>query len=47
MTKILESTFTGVGTFLGAPTEIIISIVTVPFILVLFIKRRQKLPDYF
>ncbi|UYO35005.1 AI-2E family transporter [Bacillus zhangzhouensis] len=46
-TKILESTFTGVGTFLGALTEIIISIVTVPFILFYLLKDGKKLPDYF
>ncbi|QRY37356.1 AI-2E family transporter [Bacillus sp. PDNC022] len=45
-TKILESTFTGVGTFLGALTEIIISIVTVPFILFYLLKDGKKLPDY-
>nr|MDH3174931.1 AI-2E family transporter [Bacillus pumilus] len=46
-TKILESTFTGVGTFLGALTEVIISIVTVPFILFYLLKDGKKLPDYF
>ncbi|WP_226567388.1 AI-2E family transporter [Bacillus stratosphericus] len=46
-TKILESTFTGVGTFLGALTEIIISIITVPFILFYLLKDGKKLPDYF
>ncbi|PRR90890.1 MULTISPECIES: AI-2E family transporter [unclassified Bacillus (in: firmicutes)] len=46
-TSLLESTFTGVGTFLGALTEIIISIVTVPFILFYLLKDGKKLPDYF
>lgn len=41
-TKILESTFTGVGTFLGALTEVIISIVTVPFILFYLLKDGKK-----
>ncbi len=46
-TKILESTFNGVGTFLGALTEIVISIITVPFILFYLLKDGKKLPDYF
>ena len=41
---ILNSTFTGVGTFIGAVTEIVISIVTVPFILFYLLKDGKKLP---
>ncbi|NPC93936.1 AI-2E family transporter [Bacillus sp. WMMC1349] len=41
---ILNSTFTGVGTFIGAVTEVFISIVTVPFILFYLLKDGKKLP---
>ncbi|KKB73237.1 MULTISPECIES: AI-2E family transporter [Bacillus] len=41
---ILNNTFTGVGTFIGAVTEIVISIVTVPFILFYLLKDGKKLP---
>ncbi|ASB90523.1 AI-2E family transporter [Bacillus sonorensis] len=41
---ILNSTFTGVGTFIGAVTEVVISIVTVPFILFYLLKDGKKLP---
>ncbi|WP_338429120.1 AI-2E family transporter [Bacillus licheniformis] len=43
-TTILNSTFTGVGTFIGAVTEVVISIVTVPFILFYLLKDGKKLP---
>nr|WP_166443900.1 AI-2E family transporter [Bacillus subtilis] len=43
---IVNSTFTGVGNFIGALTEIIISIVTVPFILFYLLKDGKKLPVY-
>ncbi|AFI29657.1 AI-2E family transporter [Bacillus stercoris] len=43
---IVNSTFTGVGNFIGALTEIIISIVTVPFILFYLLKDGRKLPVY-
>ncbi|PAY12557.1 AI-2E family transporter [Bacillus sp. 7705b] len=43
---IVNSTFTGVGNFIGALTEIIISIVTVPFILFYLLKDGKKLPIY-
>lgn len=41
-TTILNSTFTGVGTFIGAVTEVVISIVTVPFILFYLLKDGKK-----
>lgn len=43
---IVNSTFTGVGNFIGALTEIIISIITVPFILFYLLKDGKKLPVY-
>lgn len=43
---IVNSTFTGVGNFIGALTEIIISIVTAPFILFYLLKDGRKLPVY-
>jgi predicted PurR-regulated permease PerM len=43
---ILNSTFTGVGTFIGAVTEFIISLITVPFILFYLLKDGKKLPVY-
>ncbi len=43
---IANSTFTGVGNFIGALTEVIISIVTVPFILFYLLKDGKKLPIY-
>ncbi|KAA6450407.1 AI-2E family transporter [Bacillus swezeyi] len=43
-TTILNSTFTGVGTFIGAVTEVVISIVTVPFVLFYLLKDGKKLP---
>ncbi|KDE23239.1 membrane protein [Bacillus subtilis] len=43
---IVNSTFTGVGNFIGALTEIIISIVTIPFILFYLLKDGKKLPVY-
>ena len=41
-TTILNSTFTGVGTFIGAVTEVVISIVTVPFILFYLLKDGKN-----
>ncbi|MCY8506514.1 AI-2E family transporter [Bacillus atrophaeus] len=43
---IVNSTFTGVGNFIGAITEIVISIITVPFILFYLLKDGKKLPVY-
>lgn len=43
-TEILNQTWTKVGGFLGAFTEIVISIVTVPFILFYMLKDGKKLP---
>lgn len=44
--NILNSTFTGVGTFIGAVTEFVISLITVPFILFYLLKDGKKLPNY-
>ncbi len=40
------STFSGIGGFLGTLTEVLLSIVTVPFILFYLLKDGKKLPDY-
>ncbi|MCL9660106.1 AI-2E family transporter [Paenibacillus hunanensis] len=40
------STFSGIGGFLGTLTEVILSIVTVPFILFYLLKDGKKLPSY-
>ncbi|MFD1888294.1 AI-2E family transporter [Paenibacillus wenxiniae] len=40
------STFSGIGGFLGTLTEVILSIVTVPFILFYLLKDGKKLPAY-
>lgn len=44
-TEILNSTWTKLGGFLGAFTETVLSIVTVPFILFYLLKDGKKLPD--
>lgn len=43
--EILNQTWTKVGGFLGAFTEIVLSIVTVPFILFYMLKDGKKLPQ--
>ena len=43
-TEILNSTWTKLGGFLGAFTETVLSIVTVPFILFYLLKDGKKLP---
>ncbi|GGJ22840.1 UPF0118 membrane protein YubA [Paenibacillus hunanensis] len=40
------STFSGIGGFLGTLTEVILSIVTVPFILFYLLKDGKNLPSY-
>ncbi|ALC82170.1 MULTISPECIES: AI-2E family transporter [Bacillus] len=45
-TRILDSTFTGVGTFIGAVTEFVISLITVPFILFYLLRDGKKLPHF-
>ncbi|MGM1047373.1 MAG: AI-2E family transporter [Bacillota bacterium] len=44
-TEILNHTWTRVGGFLGAFTEIVLSIVTVPFVLFYMLKDGKKLPQ--
>ncbi|WP_458119091.1 AI-2E family transporter [Paenibacillus sp. Z6-24] len=39
-------TFSGIGGFLGTLTEVLVSIVTVPFILFYLLKDGQNLPNY-
>ncbi|WP_433939724.1 AI-2E family transporter [Paenibacillus lautus] len=43
-TEILNSTWSKVGGFLGAFTEIVLSIITVPFVLFYMLKDGKKLP---
>ncbi|WP_339275960.1 AI-2E family transporter [Paenibacillus sp. FSL W8-0426] len=43
-TEILNHTWTRIGGFLGAFTEVVLSIVTVPFILFYLLKDGKKLP---
>lgn len=44
-TEILDTTWTKLGGFLGAFTETVLSIVTVPFILFYLLKDGKKLPS--
>lgn len=44
-TEILNSTWSKVGGFLGAFTEIVLSIITVPFVLFYMLKDGKKLPQ--
>ncbi|WP_018884083.1 AI-2E family transporter [Paenibacillus massiliensis] len=46
ITDIVNGAWTGVGTFLGAVTETLIAVITVPFILFYLLKDRRKLPAY-
>lgn len=46
ITDVVNSAWTGVGTFLGAVTETLIAVITVPFILFYLLKDRRKLPAY-
>lgn len=46
ITDVVNSAWTGVGTFLGAVTETLIAVITVPFILFYLLKDRRKLPVY-
>ncbi|WP_160035224.1 AI-2E family transporter [Paenibacillus sp. An7] len=43
---ILDTTFSGIGGFLGILTETVLTIVTVPFILFYLLKDGKKLPNY-
>ncbi|GGH34549.1 AI-2E family transporter [Paenibacillus segetis] len=43
-TSILDSTWSGIGGFLGAVKDIILTLVTVPFILFYLLKDGKKLP---
>lgn len=44
--SILDTTFSGIGGFLGILTETVLTIVTVPFILFYLLKDGKKLPSY-
>jgi predicted PurR-regulated permease PerM len=44
--NILNTTFTGVGTFIGSVTKTVMAIITVPFILFYLLKDGKKLPNY-
>ncbi|WP_010268650.1 AI-2E family transporter [Paenibacillus senegalensis] len=46
-TTILNNAWSGIGGFLGVVTEIILAIVTLPFILFYLLKDGKKLPSYF
>lgn len=45
-TSILDSTWSGIGGFLGAVKDIILTLVTVPFILFYLLKDGRKLPSF-
>lgn len=45
-TSVLENTFSGLGSIVGAVTSVVIAIVTVPFILFFLLKDGKKLPGY-
>lgn len=45
-TSFLNNALTGVGSFVGAVTEIILAVVTTPFILFYLLRDGKKLPDY-
>lgn len=45
--SLLDNAFSNIGAALGAVTEVILAIVTLPFILYYLLKDGKKLPDYF
>lgn len=45
-TSILDSTWSGIGGFLGAIKDIVLTLVTVPFILFYLLKDGKKLPKF-
>ncbi len=45
-TSFLNNALTGVGSFVGAVTEIVLAVVTTPFILFYLLRDGKKLPDY-
>ncbi|MFC3745797.1 AI-2E family transporter [Paenibacillus sp. GCM10012306] len=45
-TSFLNNALTGVGSFVGALTEVVLSVVTTPFILFYLLRDGKKLPDY-
>ncbi|MEK4512618.1 AI-2E family transporter [Paenibacillus anaericanus] len=45
-TSILDSTWSGIGGFLGAIKDIVLTLVTVPFILFYLLKDGKKLPTF-
>ncbi|MBN3526966.1 AI-2E family transporter [Paenibacillus apiarius] len=46
VSTLLNSTWTGIGGFLGAVTETVLTLVTVPFILFYLLKDGKRLPHY-
>lgn len=44
---IMNSAFSNIGNVIGAVTEIVLAIVTLPFILFYLLKDGEKLPEYF
>ncbi|WP_339168913.1 AI-2E family transporter [Paenibacillus sp. FSL H7-0943] len=44
--SFLNNALTGVGSFVGALTEIVLAVVTTPFILFYLLRDGKKLPDY-
>lgn len=45
-TSFLNNALTGVGSFVGAVTEIVLALVTTPFILFYLLRDGKRLPDY-
>lgn len=45
-TSILDNAWNGIGGFLGALKDIILAVITVPFILFYLLKDGKKLPDF-
>ncbi|MFE4710999.1 MULTISPECIES: AI-2E family transporter [Paenibacillus] len=45
-TSFLNNALTGVGSFVGALTEVVLAVVTTPFILFYLLRDGKKLPDY-
>lgn len=45
-TELLNSTWTGIGGFIGAVTETVLAVITVPFILFYLLKDGSKLPGF-
>ncbi|PLR79391.1 AI-2E family transporter [Bacillus sp. V3-13] len=45
-TTLIENTWTGIGSFVGAVKDFILAVITLPFILFYLLKDGDKLPEY-